>query len=101
MQEFKMPYRELRERFTISEIAIMSWSSKEQMLRLERPRKEKIQLPEPDEFEVRKDLVLRDEPEKTEAELEMENMDMRQIKGRDAYKIFASQGLKFPIIKKF
>lgn len=104
MSEFKLPLDELMEKFTKSEMAIMSWSSREQSSSLEKKKpkkqKKKRQLDNLREEETEtSEYRTRDLPDKfynKEGEV-----DLRQVTGKEAWKFFASQGLKFaPMMKR-
>jgi hypothetical protein len=83
MTEFKMPYSEIEERFTLSEIVIMAWSSQEQLLKIEKPKKETEQ-----SIPTYKNKDGEEEP------------DPSKMTGKQAYSFFSQMGMHFPIVHR-
>jgi hypothetical protein len=95
MQEFKMPLSEIEEKFTLSEMAIMSWSSQEHMAGLEkrsvnRPTRTKESNTKQNKTESLPEHFYNEEGE----------IDLRRVTGKEAYRFLSSQGIKIPIIKR-
>lgn len=92
MNEFKEPMRMLHKRFTKSEIAIMSWTSQEQIANLEKDKPKMGQdtsytIPIPDETPS---SFLNEDGE----------IDIRKMTGKEAARYFAKMGMNFiPIVK--
>ena len=107
MEMFALSKRELEEKFTRSELVLIGWRSQEMAASLEKQTadvrhsvgsysgaKYAGEVPEglPDHF-FRKTY----DPE---TGLGPGELDLRQVTGEEAYKYFASMGIKLPIIRR-
>jgi hypothetical protein len=97
MQEFKMSLSEIEDKFTKSEMAMMSYSSREQVLNLEKnsktTKKKRNKFTEEVEEEQEQDLSPNFYNEEGE-------IDLRKVTGKEAYRFLSSQGIKIPIVQR-
>lgn len=93
MQEFKMSMTEIYHKFTKSEIAIMSWTSQEQVINLE--KKTQTKPVQKEQSNIEGDLPEHFYNEQGE-------VDLRRVTGKEAVKFLAAQGIRgiIPIQKK-
>jgi hypothetical protein len=92
MQEFKMPLSEIEDKFTLSEMAVMSWSSQEQMANLEK-KTDRPTIRTKNKRQNKEGLPEHFYNESGE-------IDLRRVTGKEAYKFLSAQGIKIPIIQR-
>jgi len=109
MQEFKKPWIAICKEFTVSELAMMSWSSREQSASLRRDMPDVKHNLTAEEFlekgmgnPTAEEDVYNEFSEKRGPVEEMpgDDVDLRKFKGKDLWRYFNSQGLNFPMIVK-
>jgi hypothetical protein len=91
MAEFKVPFHELENRFTTSEIAIMSWKSMEDLDSLRKKTDNKA----PDQQDVYRMFEETTGVQVGKPNTEVADIDLRKMKGKDVLRFFSSQGLHF------
>lgn len=96
MQEFKMSLSEIEAKFTKSEMAIMSWSSQEQTLNLEKKTKNTKK----NNFKKPSNIEKDDEDLPSHFYNEEGEIDLRKVTGKEAHRFLSRMGIKIPIIRK-
>jgi len=111
MQEFKMSMDEIEEKFTKSELMIMSWTSQEQAAHLEEETKRKktsiknkTQLQDLEEELSGKEITT---VERQSSDLpdryynEEGEVDLRKVSGKEAVRLLSAMGMHFmPMMKR-
>jgi hypothetical protein len=93
MNEFKIPFRELKAKFTKSEMAIMGWQSQESVAELEKSSSKL----DTQNLDYKNEIVA---PEVDDKYMTDGEVDIRKLTGNQAAKMFSKMGLHFtPIVK--
>lgn len=115
-----MPLREIRKKFTKSELFMLAWRSQEQAVKMkskfredavdvpryqspsedEPDEGEAVKLPQPKRRNRRKAYEDSQVPEGLPSHFYNKDgeLDLRQVTGDEAYRFFAAQGIQLPII---
>ena len=89
--------------FTKSEMAMMSWSSREQSASLEKknPNKKRVIPKNKRNIDELREEIYGEEQHVETITTEDDEPDIRKMTGKEAWKFFANQGLKFaPVVKR-
>lgn len=92
-----MPLREIKRKFTKSEIFMLGWRSQEQVVHMKRSMKKPP-------GNSSRNLLNEDTPSELVVPNHLRNadgeLDLRKATAQEAYQIFAAQGIRLPIVDK-